>query len=331
MGQSKKELIAAAFENKPVDRIPSGFWYHFLEDPYAMNSAEIAKIRLNKQKEFIEVSNPDFVKIMTDGFFRHPNLRNIDSIKDLALRKGLDDDDPWFTGQIEYAKALTDIYGNEIDCFYNIFSFASMLKFSQDALRTDWAGRDPWVIQLIQDDASSFYEASSRISADLAKLSQRLIKEAHVSGIYFSTQNILGLPQHIYQQIIAPGEKSVLAAANSLHDFNILHICGYAGHTNDITWYKDYDVKAINWAVKIEGIPLEEGKKLFDGRTVIGGFGNGKEDVLYKGTRQDIESEMKSILARSGRTGVIFGADCTVPNDIETARLQWVRDIAEHL
>ena len=32
MAQSKKELVLAAMDNKPVDRVPSGFWFHFLDD-----------------------------------------------------------------------------------------------------------------------------------------------------------------------------------------------------------------------------------------------------------------------------------------------------------
>lgn len=32
MTQSKKELVFAAMDNKPVDRVPSGFWFHFLQD-----------------------------------------------------------------------------------------------------------------------------------------------------------------------------------------------------------------------------------------------------------------------------------------------------------
>ena len=33
MAQTKKELVRAAFRNEPVDRVPVGFWHHFLKDP----------------------------------------------------------------------------------------------------------------------------------------------------------------------------------------------------------------------------------------------------------------------------------------------------------
>ena len=43
----------------------------------------------------------------------------------------------------------------------------------------------------------------------------------------------------------------------------MIHICGYAGRKNDLTTFKDYPVKAVNWATVVEGIPLEEGRKIF--------------------------------------------------------------------
>ncbi len=32
MAQTKRELVQAALDCKPVDRIPVGFWHHFLAD-----------------------------------------------------------------------------------------------------------------------------------------------------------------------------------------------------------------------------------------------------------------------------------------------------------
>ena len=37
---------------------------------------------------------------------------------------------------------------------------------------------------------------------------------------------------------------------------------------------------------------------------------------------------MEKLLAEAGREGVIIGADCTVPSDIDIERLQWVREKA---
>ena len=81
--------------------------------------------------------------------------------------------------------------------------------------------------------------------------------------------------------------------------------------------------------VKFEGVPLEKGEEIFDHRCVIGGFDNNPEGVLYSGSREEVEAETKKILDKAGTKGVILGADCTVPKDIDPVRFEWVREAAE--
>ena len=75
----------------------------------------------------------------------------------------------------------------------------------------------------------------------------------------------------------------------------MIHICGYAGRKNDLTTFKDYPVKAVNWATVVEGIPLEEGRKIFGNRAVVGGFANTTDGVLYSGTEEQIKAETKRL------------------------------------
>ena len=328
MTQTRRELLLAAFDNKPVDRIPSGFWFHFLpldvvHSTDAFHNPEYTAKVLAGEDQYISSAQPDYVKIMTDGFFiyQREKLGNIQHAADLKGLQPLADDDIWFKAQINYAKALNQQFGRDTLLFYNVFVAATTLKFMLP-------DGDNSLAALIKEDAAAVKTALDVISGDLAKLSRRLITEGGVTGIYLSLQNVLGIGRAVYDQVVAPGEKAILAAANGVSDYNILHICGYHGHHNDLTWYAGYDVKAINWAVKVEGIPLQQGKAIFGGRAVIGGFGNTDQDVLYKGTKKEIQAETKKIIAAAGTTGVILGADCTVPPDIDRQRFEWVREAA---
>ena len=40
MTQRKKDLVLAAMDGKPVERVPSGFWFHFLDDEIHANAFE---------------------------------------------------------------------------------------------------------------------------------------------------------------------------------------------------------------------------------------------------------------------------------------------------
>ncbi|MBQ9925802.1 MAG: hypothetical protein IJO51_07250, partial [Clostridia bacterium] len=87
--------------------------------------------------------------------------------------------------------------------------------------------------------------------------------------------------------------------------------------------FKDYDCAGINWAVTIEGVSLQEGKKLFGGKPVFGGFP--QSGVLDKGTREEVVAYTHKILDEAGQVGIMLGADCTIPTDIDDNRLEWVR------
>ena len=73
----------------------------------------------------------------------------------------------------------------------------------------------------------------------------------------------------------------------------------------------------MNWAAKVEGVSLKEGKALFHGKAVIGGFGQTEKDVIYTGNKEEIEEETRNIL------------DCTIPRDTDVNHLAWVREAAD--
>ena len=53
-----------------------------------------------------------------------------------------------------------------------------------------------------------------------------------------------------------------------------------------------------------------------------------QKGVLYKGTREEVEKYTYQILDEAGQVGIMVGADCTVPADIDDSRLEWVRQAA---
>ena len=71
---------------------------------------------------------------------------------------------------------------------------------------------------------------------------------------------------------------------------------------------------------------MGDAKKLFGGKPVIGGFT--QDGVIYTVTREEVKQATWDILDNAGQLGVIIGADCTVPNDIDDDRFNWVRDAA---
>ncbi len=333
---SKYQLVLDAFDSKPVERVPVGFWFHFAKEGdfgSALDNPAVIQTNIDGHLKFYQDFQPDFVKLMSDGFFGYPNavIANAKSADDLYAAAPIGEDHPWLRGQVELVTRLTASFGQEVATFYNVFSPATFYRFLVGGLSGD-SGETILANFLLQDEAAVKH-ALRVIAQDLSDLARAVILEGRATGIYLSVKNVQDsrISKEIYRRAVTPGEKLVLAAAHEASAYNILHICGYEGSRNDLSLYADYDVKAVNWAVTVEGVSLKEGKKLFGGRTVIGGFGNTKQSLLYAGGREDIERYTQDLIEDTGRTGVILGADCTVPADIDVHRLKWVRDKAASL
>lgn len=330
MSQTKKELVQAALNNEQVERVPVGFWFHYLAQPEqadALANAAIAAANIAGHRAFYEKFQPDFVKLMSDGYFLYPNetLQKIKSAADFKNIRPLGLHHPWIEKQVELVKQLQKNFGDEVLTFYNVFAPARYLEWSLPIYNKNSFG------DFIAEDKEALKAGLAVLAEDLAALAERIIKEAGATGIYLSVQNIADsrITREVYREVFEPGEQQVLAAANAEGDNNILHICGYEGHHNDLNWYAAYPAKAYNWAVTVEDIALAAGKKIFGSKAVIGGFGNTQEDLLYTGTEAEITAATAKILQNAGSTGVILGADCTVPSDIDLKHLEWVRQAAK--
>ena len=221
----KRDLVLKTFNNEETDRAPIGFWYHFAKDETVPLTDELVKINYNGHLKFCKDVEPDFLKIMSDGFFHYPGVASepVTCAADLKkIKSGKPETLAWIDRQIDMVKKVASQYGKDMVTLYNVFSPASYLTFAD-----------------------------------------RAIREAGVDGIYFSVGCYDGISREEYQRIIEPSELAVLEVANAANDCNMIHICGYAGRKNDLTTFKDYPVKAVNWATVVEGIPLEEGRKIF--------------------------------------------------------------------
>ena len=86
---SKKELVLRAIRGEAVERIPVGFWLHYVtqeEKELGLDNPAVLEKSIKGHQHYVEEISPDFVKIMSDGFFRYPSAlysREITSIQEL--------------------------------------------------------------------------------------------------------------------------------------------------------------------------------------------------------------------------------------------------------
>jgi uroporphyrinogen decarboxylase len=321
--------VLDALNNKPVERVPVSFWFHFVADEdktRGLKEPSFVEQNVAGHRRYFEAAQPDFVKVMSDGYFGYPadgtlepQITSIDALEKLQLVSA---EHPWITGQGALVKRVVAQQPDTM-YVYNIFGPATVLK--------RLVGRS-MVREFLKTAPEKTAAALMRLADGIALQAEAAIK-AGADGIYLSVQNpdIDVFSDDFYHNYVTPADKIVLDRANACSENNILHICGYEGSKNHLEAWKTYKAKAYNWAVNVENVSLSEGKRIFGGAAVIGGFANTKDSPLYRGTREEIEEITESLLKDAGKIGVLLGADCTVPDDFDVRRLEWVREKARNL
>ena len=314
--------------NKPVDRVPVAIFHHFTtyeEWLTGLERPDVFERNIDGHRKAREVFDPDVVKVMNDSLMLMPvDVSEVKCAADLTKIKLPAMDSQFMKKTKELTIRALDFYkDSEAPKYVTGFSPAMVLRSSMGGLTAAVEGK-PLLVQYLEEDPDTFLAAMDMIADTIMAMHEMLIKECGAEGIYFSVNNQNHFfPDDIYRKYITPSDKKVIAHANTLSDINLLHICGYAGKANNLELFTDYDIAGFNWAVHAEGVSLSEGKKMFGGKAVFGGFE--QATVIYKGTREEVEQFTWKILDEAGQTGIMIGADCTVPTDIDDNRLEWVR------
>jgi uroporphyrinogen-III decarboxylase len=307
----KVTRVLHALDQKPVDYPPVSFWFHFNGDE-GMGQACV-DAHLNYYRE----SDVDFIKIMCDGYFQFPLTAEIKEAADWRKLKPLGPDHPYITEQVERARLITEGVNGECCTFYSLFAPFSCIRF---------ATSDEIVMRHLKEDPQAVLYALTIIAEDQAMLAEKLIGEAGCTGIYYCLQG--GEQNRFtdaeYQSLVMPSDRYVLDRANGLSEYNLLHMCGWAGIRNRLDNWKDYPAKAVNWAIYVEGLGLDEGRPYFGNQAVLGGFDNTPAGVLHSGEREEVERFTNELLQKAGVNGLIVGADCSLSHDIARERIKWV-------
>jgi uroporphyrinogen decarboxylase len=318
---SQNDLVLKTFNFEETLRIPVGFWFHLIpeaETGDALEKPSLAEDSVKAHLAFIRDFKPDMVKLMSDGFFFYPVKGELEKPEDLRNIKEISPDHPWIEGQLKVAREIKNLYPH-LPYFYNIFSPSTSLKFL--------IGREKH-LKFLRKDPELTREALGEMGKGLSHLAKRMADEVKVTGIYLSVQNpkVDLFSTDFYGSSIGPSELLVLKASSDAGGLNILHICGYGGVKNRLSDYASYPAEAISFARTVEGVSFPEARRIFPSKVLIAGFPNTKGSVLHKGSKEEVEAYAASLLAEiEDKRGIIIGADCTVPSDIDLNRLNWAR------
>lgn len=292
---NKMERMQALFNNERVDYVPHSFWYHFKPEETSGEAGAQAHLK------FMQDTDCDFLKIMDDNTFQFDFP--IRQPADWANVRVTNKKEPYFQKQLDLVKRIVEIGKREnVMVFQTLFAPWVQAHYAIDCnmkmLTYHCKTHHPAV-----EDALKRIEESIMIQLEE-------YFNAGIDGIYYAcwagSRDRFSLED--FRKYVKAHDLPVLKYANTRSDKNFLHICHHYVYMEE---YTDYPCRVVNWDTHFNNCSLEEGRRLFPGRIIMGGLSN--IGALPFGTPEEVEKECRALLDSFGREGLIVGADCSLP------------------
>lgn len=306
---TKKQNVLAAIEGRAVEGIPAGFWLHFPA------GCECGDASFGAHMDFFAKTGTDITKIMNESIV--PYEYHIRCAADWRQLKPFTKNSPWIKNQIELSKRIIDAVGEDgfvLQTVHGIVASAWHARGGSDGydpgkkdVLANWLREDPEAVccgwDVITDGLCILVEECERIGID---------------GIYYAA---LGGEDYLFtdeehEKYIKPRDIRIINAAKSSKVF--LHIC--KDHIN-LDRFVDYPCDVVNWGTHDANPGLEEGAAKFPDKVILGGLQD-RKGVLVDGSTDDIACEARGIAARMAHRRFMLGADCTLPTEINYARIR---------
>ena len=312
---TKKERVIAAIEGREPDKIPSGFSLHFPKESAFGDAAVDAHIR------FFEESDTDILKIMNEN--QVPYMGEIHHGSDYQMVREMSLEDPFMQDQITLVKKILsrcDRSAFTLGTLHGITASSIHPLEKMDPNYTYEEARQK-LCRLLHEDKDTVLAGMQRIANVMCDLAGEYIRLG-VDGIYYAA---LGgetrfFTDEEFEQYIKPFDLQIMKSIKEAGGYCFLHICK---DQLNMDRYRDYAAytDVANWGVYEAPFSLDEGRKLFPGKAIMGGLPN-RHGVLVDGPKEAVREEVHKVISQFGRTGFILGADCTLATEQDMGLLR---------
>ena len=308
---TKRERVIAAIKGENQDGVPSSFSLHFPKD---INSIEKT---VDAHLDFYNNTDTDIFKLMNENLV--PYMGEINRAKEYEWVKDVSIDSEFMQNQIELTKRVLS------KCDKDAFTIGTLHGITASAIHPlekmkqqfDYDEVRLHLKMLLEENPKPVLEGMSRICDGMCQLAQKYI-ECGLDGVYYAA---LGAETRFFtdeqfKEWIEPFDKKIMSAIKDAGGYCFLHICKDGLNMNRYKSYVDY-VDVVNWGIYEVPFSIEDGKKLFPNKTIMGGLEN-RTGVLVDGTEDEVAEEVKKVISsygKNGDKGLIIGADCTLATE----------------
>lgn len=313
---TKKERVWAAIRGEETDRVPVGFSLHFEK-----GSAE-GEAGVKSHLDFFRETDTDIIKIMNENLV--PDVGEIRCPEDWEKIPSYSLKDSFMQRQTDMVKRIMESADPDAFAIGTLHGICASAIHPIEA-RYGYGHVRELLCAHIRENKTPVMEAFKRIADGMCQLAAEY-KKLGLEGIYYAALGGEGryFTDEEFKECIEPFDRQILQASREAGGVNFLHMCKDGLNMKRYESYNDL-AEVVNWGVYETGFTLEEGRELFPGTCIMGGLAN-RSGVMVDGTMEELQEAVRGIVRTYGKKGFILGADCTLPTEIDYARIKAVAE-----
>ncbi|MGN0906674.1 MAG: uroporphyrinogen decarboxylase family protein [Bullifex sp.] len=319
---TKRELVTKVMSGEATDITPSCFSLHFPQEE------KFGDRTVKAHLQFFRDTDTDIIKIMNENAF--PANPGVYSVADFSRIRVQDSRSAFVQNEVDLVRAILDEADGDR---YPMCTIQGVIASLGHSMRPQYQPLDE--IRALQcacyrENPGIMKDAVKRVTESLCYLVRAVI-EAGCDSIFYA---VLGGEKNCFtrdeaEDIQAPFDKEVLKAAKDAGGKVILHLCKTNLDFERFASYGPY-IDGVNWGVYENSIPLEEGLRLFPGKTILGGLEH-RSGIIREGSDEEIKAEVHSLRKRMKGHPYILGADCTLATDQDRNKVKTAVEAARDI
>jgi uroporphyrinogen decarboxylase len=324
---SHRERVVAALKGAETDRTPISMWRHFFDKETAAET--LAEAMLGFQRQF----DWDFMKVNPRASYHvegwgvkasyhgaeHPRVVEfpVNHPADWLKLKVLPIDTGVLKEQLDALDIIARGLHDQVPFLMTVFTPVAI------------AGRMTPTVDLFMEDLRDHrheVDYALEVITETFTAFSRACLDRGAWGLFyatthFATSRIMSSAE--YKTLVRPYDLKLLNALPPAR-FNVMHVCE---DDNLIHEMADYPVHAFSWDALGHGnLSMARGRKLLQGKAVIGGISHRRELVRF--SPDELNVRVTDLKAEMGGTGWMLGPGCTFPAETPEENIKAIRQAA---
>ncbi len=305
-----KASIKSLIHGQKTEYLPSGFWHHFASHQWSGDAAVEAHC------DFLADTGVDILKIMNENLYQldEPVQKASDwnSIRPQKLSSA------FFQKELDVVKRILEKIGSDTYTLITIHGvYAS--AFHTFNHPDEWFARNNVVEAHIMENPKAVANGLAAIADSLLEFADACLGFG-VDGVYYAAlgaESYRAFAGDLFREVVRPADLRFLNGVKHRQADTFVHICK---DRIDFSQYADYPGDVFNWATHDNDFTLHQGWELF-GRPILGGMDD-RSGAMVSGSHEDIAREVRRVKDEMAHIPFILGSDCTLPGDIDGARIR---------